>query len=107
MNYTVTPADLESITDLEIAFSTSRLLPEWEDVPQEFRDGNVYTKLAEAIFNGTALPQGNIELKPGFTPERLSRAVRAHLQSFEPKHEHKIAGVGYLIAQVATLEEAL
>lgn len=104
MAYTVTPVDLESITDVEAAFSTERLLPAWEDVPKEFRDGNIYTKLAEAIFYGTTLPVCEIELNPGFTPEGLNRAVRAHLQSFGPKHEHKIVGVGYLIAQVATLQ---
>lgn len=104
MTYAVSLADLESITDAEAAFSTERLLPEWKVVPQDFRDGNLYTKLAEAIFFGTTLPAGDIELKPGVTPEKLSKAVRAHLQSFGPKHEHKIAGVGYLIAQFATLQ---
>lgn len=104
MAYTVTPADLESVTDLELAFSTVRFLPKWEDIPLEFRHGNIYTKLAEAIFYDRSLPDGQIDMKPGFKPESLSRAVRAHLKSFSPKHEHKVAGVGFLISQAATLQ---
>lgn len=103
MSYTVTPEDMSSITDVEMAFSADRLLPAWEDIPNEFRSGNLYTKLAEAICFGWTLPECEIEMKDGFEPETLNRAVRAHLQSFGPKHEHKIAGVGYMIAQAAVL----
>lgn len=105
MPYAVTPEDLASISDAEMAFSTERLLPPWEDIPEEFRRGNLYTKLAEAIFYGRALPDCEIEMKEGFEPQELNRAVRAHLQSFGPKHEHKIAGVGFMIAQAAVLHE--
>lgn len=103
MAYSVTLTDLDSVTDLEAAFSTERLLPPFEVIPIDFRNGNIYTKLAEAIFYGTTLPVGEIAMKPGVTPEKLSKAVRAHLQSFGPKHEHKIAGVGLLISQFAVL----
>ena len=100
--YTLTPDQVDSITDIELAFATERLLPSWDDIPQGFREGNQYTDIAEAVFAGYALPDGTIEMKPGFTPEALNRAVRAHLQSFGPKHEHKIAGVGLLIASACT-----
>ena len=103
MPYTVTSADMASITDVELAFSTERLLPEWDDIPAEFQRGNLYTQLAEAIFYGRELPGCEIEMKEGFDPQSLNRAVRAHLQSYGPKHEHKIAGVGFMVAQAATL----
>lgn len=103
MAYTLTPADLASVSDLEAAFSTERLLPSWEDIPEEFRRGNLYTELASAIFYGLALPVCEIEMKVGFEPQTLNRTVRAHLKSFGPKHEHKIAGVGYMISQAAVL----
>ena len=103
MTYAVTPEDIASISDAELAFSTERLLPAWDDIPTEFRVGNLYVKLAEAIFYGLELPACEIEIKEGFDPQALNRAVRAHLQSFGPKHEHKIAGVGYMIAQAAVL----
>lgn len=103
MAYTVTPEDMASISDVELAFSADRLLPAWKDIPVEFRKVNIYTKMAEAIFFGLELPECEIEMKEGFEPQSLNRAVRAHLQSFGPKHEHKIAGVGYMIAQAAIL----
>lgn len=103
MAYNVSLEDMASISDVELAFSTERLLPAWEDIPVEFQRGNRYTELAEAMFCGRALPSCEIEMKDGFDPQALNRAVRAHLQSFGPKHEHKIAGVGYMIAQAAVL----
>lgn len=103
MTYTLTPTDLASVSDPEAAFSTERLLPAWDDIPEDFRRGNLYSKLAEAIFYGWELPNCQIEMKDGFEPQALNRAVRAHLQSFGPKHDHKIAGVGLMIAQAAVL----
>ena len=103
MAYALTPADLASISGPEAAFSTERLLPSWEDIPEEFRRGNLYTKLSEAIYYGWELPAYVIEVKEGFESQVLNRAVRAHLQSFGPKYEHIIAGVGFMIAQAAVL----
>lgn len=57
MAYQLTPEQIGSITDPEWAFSTERLLPAWEDVPEEFRKGNIYTELASAIFYGTEMPK--------------------------------------------------
>ena len=34
---------LMGITDLELAFGTTKLLPDYEQVPDEFKNGNVYT----------------------------------------------------------------
>lgn len=108
MAYGITRADLGSITDVELAFSTERLLPAWEDVPEAFRRGNVFTQLADAIFSGAPLPEVSIAFREGFTdpaaPEALNRCVRAHLQSWSPKHEHKIAGVGLMISCVCDLQ---
>lgn len=91
---------MSSITDVELAFSTDKLLPAWEEIPQEFKDGNLYTHLAEAIFDGRPLPGLAMEFLPGFedaeAPAALNKCVRAHLQSFSSKHQHKIAGVGKL-----------
>jgi len=103
--YTLTPADLASITDPERAFSTMRLLPAWSDISDEFKSGNIYTELAEAIPYGRPLPDGEIKFLPGFeeSADALNTCVRAHLQSFGPKHEHKIAGVGYMISKACIM----
>lgn len=98
MAYALTPTQVASVTDVEIAFSTTRLLPAWEDIPEDFKRGNLYTRIASAVFYGDSLPNADVQLKPGFQREHVSRAIRAHLRSFSPKHEHKIAGVGYMLS---------
>lgn len=104
MTYEVTADDVKSTTDVEMAFATTRLLPSYELVPKEFKKGNLYTKTVSAIFFGTELPKANLYLNLDVTPEELNKCITAHLKSFEPKHEHKIAGVGYLLSKIATLE---
>lgn len=103
MAYQLTPEQIGSITAPEMAFSTERLLPAWDDIPEEFKKGNIYTQLVEAIFYQHEMPACTISLNEGVEPEMLNRCIRAHLQSFGPKHEHKIAGVGYMLACVSTL----
>ena len=103
MSYQLSPEQIDSITEPEVAFSTERLLPPWEAVPEDFRMGNVYTELATAIFYGTELPKCTIILNEGVEAEKLNKCIRAHLQSWGPKHEHKIAGVGLMIASACTL----
>lgn len=100
-NFKISAEDVASVTDAELAFGTIRLLPKEEDIPKQFWDGNFYTKLASAIFYNTELPSGRIVFNEGFNKDSIVKAVRAHLRSFEPHHEHKIAGVGYLIACVS------
>ena len=43
MTYTVTAAQLASITDPEIAFGTERLLPVWEVIPDDYKNCLLYT----------------------------------------------------------------
>lgn len=94
---------LNTITDVEIAFGTTKLLPPFEAVPDEFKRGNDYTRLIEQLFSGRPVPEGEIVFREGFddaeAPALLNRVVRAHLRSFEPQHAHKIAGLGYLMSQ--------
>lgn len=104
MPYTLTPEQAASITDPELVFGASRLLPVWDDIPEEFKVGrNVYCKLAASLLYGTELPKLEVTMTDGFTPEVLQRCVQAHLASFEPKHERKMAGVGFMISKMATL----
>ncbi len=101
--YSLTPEQIASITDVECAFSTERLLPSPEQIPKEFYSGNDYTRLVEAIFYGLSMPDSRIELKEGVEPDAFNRCIRAHLSSWGPRHEDKIAGVGYMVSMAATL----
>lgn len=100
----LTKDSLSQITDVDLAFGTTKLLPPVESIPEEFWRGNQYTHLLSSLFFGYDLPNGEIEFRNGFdgpeTPALLNRALSAHLQSFSPKHEHKIAGLAFLLSQV-------
>lgn len=51
---------LNTITDVEIAFGTTKLLPPYDAVPDEFKRGNDYTRLLDHIFAGQALPEARL-----------------------------------------------
>ena len=101
--YQLTAEQASSITDVELAFSTERYLPAMTDIPHEFISGNDYTRLVEALFFGHELPNFEMEIVDGVTAEMLNRVIRSHLQSFSPKHEHKIAGVGFMLSKLCEL----
>ncbi|QNM95443.1 hypothetical protein [Chitinimonas koreensis] len=105
MTYTLSRADLASVSQLEEAFGTDRLLPAWENIPEDFRSGrNVYKDILEALFFGHSMPPGRLKFLLGFdddaAPSDLNTCVRAHLKSWAPKHEHKMAGIAYMMSLV-------
>lgn len=108
--YNLTRESLNTITDAEIAFGTVKLLPPYAEVPDDFKRGNHYTDVMNCLFFGKALPEIEMEFREGFQDNealiQLNRVVSAHLRSFAPKHEHKIAGLGYLLSLVCVLHPA-
>ena len=108
--FSVNAQALMDITDLELVFGTTKLLPDFEQVPDEFKIGNVYTRLLDCMFANMPIPAGTVAFRPGFddpeTPKHLVRVIEAHLQSFEPKHQHKIAGLAYLVSLVCKIDPA-
>ena len=105
MSYSITPELAASVSDPELAFSTTRLLPALEDIPAEFKDAsNPYYSLTRTIFYGDPLPEVEIDIKDGYSPEVLNKCIRAHLGSYGPEHEHKLAGVAYMMSLMATLQ---
>lgn len=104
--YTITPSDLETITDVDLTFGTTKLLPKTDNIPNDFRergDDLPYFQVVNALFSGKPLVSGDVEFKDGFDPEKVVRVVRAHLASWEPKHEHKISGVAYMLKCMCTI----
>lgn len=104
--YTITPSDLETITDVDLAFGTTKFLPKMEDIPDDFKERGIdlpYFQIVNTLFYGSPPPDGNVEFKEGFEPEKVVRAARAHIASWKPKHEHKIIGVAYMLKCMCTL----
>ena len=86
------------VTDIDIAFPGNiigRLLPPMAGIPEEFSssENKWRNKASRLFFNG-----GGIDIKPDINKSHAIRHLRACLGSFEPKHEHKVAGVGYLLS---------
>ena len=109
MSYNITCEQISTISDLDLAFGTTKFLPNYRtDVPEEFKGvSNIYCRLVESWFFGSESPKGNVSFNDGFqydgAVKDMQRVVRAHLKSREPKHEHKISGVGYMLSKIVTI----
>ncbi|HEX2868660.1 MAG TPA: hypothetical protein VHO03_16590 [Ignavibacteriales bacterium] len=73
-------------------------LPPKEDIPEEFlKHHNPYTALASKIFFGMASVD-NLVFREGIDRKMAIQQILYCLNSFEPKHEYKEAGVGFLLS---------
>lgn len=100
--WSITQADIDSITDVDSAFGTTRLLPPEHEIPAEFWKTNIYTRIADAMFVGEPPPAGEITFHSGFREDgpAMMKCLMAHMNSFSPSHEHKIAGIAYMISKI-------
>lgn len=92
---------IQEVTTADIAFGgdMKTLLPKWEDIPEEFKKSNKWTPVFTTwMFKG--LPS-DVEFhgKEGVDPKKAFNHIRAIMVSFAPKHEHKEAGITYLMDQ--------
>lgn len=97
------PVDLE---DFEIVFAANceKFLPSMKEIPEEFHNRrHPYVNFAGRIFFSGS---DGLKFKPkeGIDPKKALRQLRAALSTFEPKHEHKMAGVGYLLSLFFDIE---
>lgn len=91
---------LVDVTEVDLAFGGDRkkLLPEWSEIPKEFKDGDTkWNKQFNMIFFGGRAP-GTVTGVEGIDPQKAGRHLRAVMKSWEPKHEHKEAGCAYLMS---------
>lgn len=91
------PKDVSPI-DLAFGGDMAKLLPPKEDIPKEFWGCNEWVKVTEQWFyNGLKKPV--FIPKEGIDRGKALHHVMAILGSWDPKHEHKIAGVAFLLSQ--------
>lgn len=88
----------ENITDRDIAFgpkNISEFLPAMHSIPKEFfNDRNPWSQLVSGwFFRG--VKEWPIA-KEGINFKMAAAHIRVALASWEPKHEHKMAGCAYL-----------
>ena len=90
-----------AVSDLDLAFpaSVSHLMPEWSDIPQEFKGhGSKWNRFfSDMFFSG--ISSADLQPNEGIEADVALRHIRVISGSFEPKHEHKEAAVAYLMSQ--------
>ena len=90
------PTPIDAATAACPATVIGTLLPERTDIPAEFKSHhNPYAQLATKwFFSGITA----IAFHEHIDANTAGRHLQACLGSFEPKHQHKIAGVAYLMS---------
>ena len=93
------PAD---VSKLETVFggSMDALLPAWEEIPADFRRsrGTKWNKLQSTWFFSGLPDETEFKPKAGIDPQKALAHLAAIQNSFQPKHEHKEAGVAWLMS---------
>jgi hypothetical protein len=94
---------IHPVNRLDMAFGgdVSKLLPPYADIPAPFKSDNTRTWFHKLPIDWFYRGLTSIQLTPrdGVDGEAALQHIRAVLVSFEPKHEHKMAGVAYLLDQ--------
>lgn len=94
-----TPVEIDDVT---LAFPANALefMPAWEDIPDDFKQGNDWTRFANTWFNAGLSQRFSFQSvaidDKRIDASKVYRQLRAIMGSYAPKHEHKIASVGYL-----------
>jgi hypothetical protein len=79
-----------------------KLLPEWDAIPEEFKTNgreNPWVHFTNVWFGFGWPEKSELYVRPDVEPETAFRHMHTILRSFEPKHEHKIAGVAWLMSR--------
>ena len=92
------------INDSRLGFKTpsmSELLPPYAEIPPEFKDFNGHNKWLQTTTDWffCGLTGAQWTPKEGIDTAVALRHLSAIMWSWEPKHEHKEAGVAYLMSQ--------
>ena len=93
---------IKDVSRAEEIFSASLkgFLPEMKDIPEEFKHhGNTKwnTIVSQMFFQGGEIKKA--VPKPGVDFDKAMRHIYHCLSSWEPKHEHKEAGVAFLLSE--------
>ena len=79
-----------------------KLMPKFHDLPEDFREkrhgGNKWCDLV-SIWMFQGLKGYSFTPKEGIDSKKAFAHMGAIMRSFEPKHEHKTAAVGWLMPQ--------
>jgi len=93
---------------IDETFGNINHLPKMEDIPDKFKGSNIFVQISEKwSFSGlTSLEDEGLTPKKGVDLREAMLALRACLTSWEPSHEHKHAGVAYLLSEWFDLDRS-
>lgn len=83
----------------------STILPKWEEIPEDFKSNNGFGRgeakkyikwVDDWFFRGVKII--NIVMKNGMNQKVAFRHLGSIMRSFDLKHEHKTAGVAWLMS---------
>lgn len=103
------------MSPVDVAFGNIGHLPRWSEIPATFREerGPFCQAVQRWFFSGAKREGQRLIVgthafiaKEGVKASKAVMALQAVLVSFEPKHEHKIAGCGFLLSEWFDLEAA-
>lgn len=98
---------IKEVSDVMLAFPAGVVregyLPAWDDIPKEFKDrgNNKWRDLFSKLFltGGQSGMDLYLQAKSDADIGKAWRHINACMGSFEPKHEHKEAGVAFLFSE--------
>ena len=91
------------ITGLDMAFGQRAmdLMPSYDEIPREFRHGRDDFSRFQQKWFFEGVDAADVEWKRGIDPDAAWAHLGAIQGSFAPKHEHKAAGVSWLLSKWA------
>lgn len=93
---------IKQLTDVEAAFPTTveGFIPKWEDIPEELKRGAGCWEIQ--LFNDwffKGLKSLEMSARENVDAKLAMRHIHYVMTSFEPSHEHKEAGVAFLLRE--------
>ena len=89
------------VTGVDTVFGgdISKLMPQYRDLPEEFRrERDPFSPLVNKWFF-SGLDHKTLKAKEGIDRNAAFAHCKAIMVSFEPSHEHKVAGVAWLMSK--------
>lgn len=92
--------EIPEVKRLHAALGCNPPLPSWKDIPDEFKRRHRLVDVAnDLFFEGGKLSDFGLKPKPGVDKGKAIRVIKCCLTSLEPSHDHKEAGVAYMLSE--------
>jgi hypothetical protein len=90
--------NVHEFDDMDAAFGAQiQHYPPMHSIPEVDRK---YSKIVSSLFfKGGNLSDHGLQFKPDIDQQKATKAIRAFMHSFAPKHEHKTATVAWALSE--------